>query len=101
MGGDDGLDALNQAIAKTFGQLFPSSPAYSYWEDKKKNRYCYTTEKVRNPKNGKAMWAAFIYRYYKTKKLLKLKKTVYFAKRKKAKARALKWLEKALSKEVD
>ena len=73
---------INAIIAKHLSEFIARQPHYRYWQDKKKNRYFYTTEKINH--NGKPRYVAGIYRYYKTKKQWKLVKQVGFAKKKRA-----------------
>jgi ABC-type Zn uptake system ZnuABC Zn-binding protein ZnuA len=69
-----------------------TSPAYRYFSHRGNNdRYFWTTETVRH--NGKPRYASGIYRYLKTKNQYKLTHEAYHAKRKDAKARALKLWE--------
>jgi hypothetical protein len=68
------------------------SPAYRYFYHKgNKDQYFWTTEVVKH--NGKYRYASGIYRYLKTKRQFKLTNETYHAKRKDAKARALKLWE--------
>jgi hypothetical protein len=94
------LDELNALLGRTWEKLVGSSARFRYYEDKKGNMYAWTTEKVRDPKTGKERYAAIYYRYYKLKKRAVAKKTVYFARRNKAKARALTWYLKAKARQV-
>ena len=84
-------DPFQEAFKKIFDDLpddspllslFNQSPDYTYWEDKKGNRYFYTKTKINH--NGNLKYVAGIYRYIKTKKYHKLVKQVGFAKKKKA-----------------
>lgn len=72
--------------------LFTTSPAYRFYYHKghrnNGNRYFWTTDPVQH--NEKPRYVSGIYRYIKTKKSLKLTSEHYHAKRKDAKARALK-----------
>jgi hypothetical protein len=69
-----------------------STPDYRYFHHKgSKDQYFWTTEVVKH--NGKKCFASGIYRYLKTKKQWKLTNETYHAKRKDAKARALKLWE--------
>jgi len=64
-------------------------PKYRYFNRKgSDNRYFWTVETVKH--KGKDKYASGIYRYIKTKQQLKLTSEMYHAKRKDAKARALK-----------
>lgn len=79
----------------------PSSPSYRFYRNKETgDRYFYTTEKINH--KGKPRYVAGIYRYLKTRKVLKMVKKVGFAKRYKAKNKAysLYLKEKATSPEV-
>ena len=64
------------------------TPSYRYFHHKGSNdQYFWTTEPVKH--NGKMRFASGIYRYLKTKKAFRLTQAGYHAKRKDAKARAL------------
>jgi len=71
--------------------IFPSSPGYRYWGDKKikagAKRYCYSTQRVSNGK-GKQMFASWVYVAVVSRKVWKLTKVRYHAKKKDAMARA-------------
>jgi hypothetical protein len=69
-----------------------SSPDYRYFHHKgSEDQYFWTTEAVKH--GSKMRYASGIYRYLKTKKQWKLINETYHAKRKDAKARALKLWE--------
>lgn len=74
----------------TFGDCFMRRmPTYRYFYNKgSEDRFFWTVETVKH--NGKDKYASGIYRYIKTKRQFKLIKEQYHAKRKDAKARALK-----------
>lgn len=79
-------DASNEALAQVnrmFAKMLPSSPSYRYYSHKK-DRYFWTTEKIKHGQGRK--YVAGIYRFLKTKNQLKLVKRVGFSKRYKAKA---------------
>ncbi len=68
------------------------TPSYRYFSHKgSKDQYFWTTEAVKH--NGKLRFASGIYRYLKSRQRYKLTHEVYQAKRKAAKARALKLWE--------
>ena len=68
------------------------TPSYRYFHHKgRQDRYFWTTEPVKH--NGKMRYASGIYRYLTTKKAFRLTQASYHAKRKDAKARALKLWE--------
>jgi hypothetical protein len=88
----------NPQIAELFGAV--REPNYRYFQVKNV-RFCWTTEKIEH--NGKKRFVAFIRRELLSKKrkntrYFKTGKKVYFARRKKAKARALKWYENYLKR---
>jgi len=75
-------------------------PRYRYYQVKNV-RFCWTTEKIEH--NGKKRFVAFIRhelvsKRRKNTRYFKTTKKVYFARRNKAKARALMWYEKYLKK---
>ena len=84
-------DIINKSPA--LRELFITrSPSYRYFHHKgQKDQYFWTTEAVKH--NGKLRFASGIYRYLKTKNAYKLTNETYHAKRKDAKARALKLWE--------
>lgn len=94
---EDFLNALNKMANDILGPCL-RQPRYRFWQDKNKNRYCWTTEKTRNSKNNRQQFASWVYRYFKTKKRWVLKKQVFHAKRTKAKDRAWRMYDKTLSK---
>jgi len=68
------------------------TPSYRYFSHKgRKDQYFWTTESVRY--KGKMRFASGIYRFLKTKSAYRLSQASYHAKRKAAKARALKLWE--------
>lgn len=78
-----------EILNRAFGDMFScSSPSYRYYQDKKKNKYFYTTKKINY--KGKPRYVAGIYRYLKTKQQWVLRKQVGFAK----KRMAIAWAEK-------
>ena len=83
---------LNQMINEMMGGTSNPAP-YRYYQDANENMYCWTLTKVRAPR-GNPKYATMFYRYYKGKQQWQLKRTCYFATKKKAKARALEWLNK-------
>lgn len=85
MAGDKNiLDAINELINSdaTLSGLFGGSvsPAYTYYEDGKHNRYFCTVKKIEH--KGNMRYVAGIYRYVKSKDHWKLTKKVGFAKKK-------------------
>ena len=81
------MEAMNKAVESCpeLQRLFTSSPAYTYWTDKKGNQWFYTKEKIMH--KGRMRYVAGKYRFLKTKKMYKLVKKVGFAKKKDA----IKW----------
>lgn len=70
------------------------TPSYRYFYHKgSKHQYFWTTEPVKH--NGKMRFVSGIYRYIKTQQVYKLTNERYHARRKDAKARALKLWELA------
>jgi len=94
------VEKMNEAInndpelMELFAPLMVSSPAFTYYEDKKGNQYFYTKDKINH--KGQMRYVAGIYRYYKTKKQYKLVRSVGFAKKKKAIEWASKQHDKAM-----
>ena len=91
----DRLDKLNEFVNNAFGDLFQtSSPRYRYWENKKRDKFFWTTQPVLKEVSGatkpKKRWSSGIYRYIKSKKQWKLYYRVDHAKMKDAKTRARK-----------
>ena len=84
---------LNQLL----GQYLPKSASYRFFEDKKRNKYFWTTERIEHL--GKQRFVSGVYRYFKMKKHWIAKKKVFHAKRNKAKARAYKMYQKTLAKQ--
>lgn len=82
------MDKVNRIFQEAIGDLLPRQPRYRYWQDEKKNRYCYTIEKMRDHKTGKDRYVSYRYRYYKTRNQWVLKDKLYHNKKKDAKARA-------------
>lgn len=84
----------NPALMDLWAKVFGSTPAYSYWtSDSGRKLFCYNTEPLtpsETTKNKK--WSAWVMTGGK-KNGWKRTKTLYFSKRKTAKARALKWLK--------
>ena len=70
-------------------KIFPRSPSYRYFYRKgKKDRYFWTIKPVNH--NNKRRYVSGIYRFLKTRNVLKATNLKYHARRKDAKARALK-----------
>jgi hypothetical protein len=73
----------------SWGRFLTVQPAYRYFPvGGTKDRCFWTTEPVQH--NGKSRFASGIYRYLKTRNRFKLTQERYHARRKDAKARALK-----------
>lgn len=89
------MNNLSEAITQAINSipevraLFPSTPTYHYYSKENKDRYFWTTEKCNH--KGSKKYVAGIYRYLKTSKRFKLVKRAGFAKKYKAKERAIKW----------
>lgn len=84
-------DRINKALMSSpmFRNMFSRNQAdYIYLEDKNKNRYFYTTQKIEH--KGLLRYVAGIYKYKKTKNQFKLLKKVGFAKKK----LAIDWADK-------
>ena len=91
-------NVLTKALNRIYYEEIGSTSAnYRYYQDKKKNRYFYTTKKINH--KGKPRYVAGIYRYLKTKKQWVLRKQVGFTKKRMAIAWASKKHEEAESKE--
>jgi len=84
----------------SWGRFLIHTPAYRYFHKRgNKDRYFWTTQTVKH--NGKLRFASGVYKFLKTKNVLKLTQERYHAKRKDAKARAWQLYEEtASSKEV-
>lgn len=78
------LEKVMNEVLQDMGISF-QGPRYRYWENRKKDMYCYTTERVA----GK--FAALLYRYYKTKEKWVLVKKSLFSKMRIAKKYAYRW----------
>ena len=92
------LDRLGQDVGNiitrlaqddpTWNRFLSMSPAYRYFHHKgSQDRYIWTTQTVKH--NNAERYASGIYKYIKTKDILKLTHSKYHARRKDAKARAL------------
>jgi len=77
-------EAISKVIQESpvLSQAFGGSPAYTYWEDRKKNQWFYTKEKIMH--KGRMRYVAGKYRFLKTKGQYNLVKRVGFAKKKDA-----------------
>ena len=84
---DKALELLNKEYQKIMGHT--RQARYRYWKSEKGDWYGWTTEKMNH--KGNPRYVAFIYRHLKSRKAMKLVRKSGFAKRKDAKARALKW----------
>jgi len=73
------IDLINRMYSDL---MKDTRPNYRYYQDKKKNRYFYTTKKINH--KGKPRYVAGIYRYLKTKEQWVLRKQVGFAKKRMA-----------------
>lgn len=94
------MDEVNNLVNKHFPELMRRSPRYKYYEDNKKNRYFYTTEKIncgckRKPELGHYVCGKYTYK--KGKKMYVLTKKKCFAK----KHRAIEWARKESGKAIE
>jgi len=99
--GQEMADTINRLAQDdpAWGRFLTQMPAYRYFHSKgSKDRYFWTTQDVRH--NGKLRFGSGVYKYIKTKKVLKLTQERYHARRKDAKARALHLYEQNKRKEV-
>jgi hypothetical protein len=81
---------LNRVLSQSpeFSRFFTRQANYTYYEDRAtKDRYFWTAQKINH--KGHPRYVAGIYRFLKSKKVLKLVKKVGFAKKKRAIAWAL------------
>jgi len=75
-------------LKKLFQTICPRTPSYRYYSDKKNNRYCWTTEKVKH-QNGGEGYATWVYKYKKAEKVWKMEKKRVVRQRTKAKCIAI------------
>jgi hypothetical protein len=85
---------MNQALA----EFMPRGPSWRYFEDSKRNKYFWTTQKVKAP-SGNPKFVSGVYRYFKKKKIWIAKKKVYHKRRNAAKARADKLYHRVMQKQ--
>jgi len=99
------LDEMNIQINKVFNDLIKNEPemrmlfntrrhSYMYYSRKgSKDRYFYTIRKVEH--KGSQKYVAGIYRYIKSKNILKIVKKAGFGKKKTAMEKAYQWQQEA------
>jgi len=93
MSNDQALNELNHMLAKYFPMA--RQPRYRYYSDWRGSRYFWTTEKCKCRHGNDKHYVCGIYRHYKEKRQYKLVRRLCFATRKRAKAWALKEVNKS------